>query len=213
MFLDEVGEMPLALQAKLLRVLETGEFRPLGGDAARRADVRWICATHRDLTALVAAGAFRQDLYYRLAGATLRLPPLRRRREDIEPLAQRFLAEAAGTATAPHLAPETLRKLWAHPWPGNVRELRNALLRARVLAGGEAIAPEHILLEDEDAPASDLAAYLALPLTQARERFTTDYLRALLERHGGNITHAATEGGTTRQALQHHLRKYGLGGD
>jgi two-component system response regulator AtoC len=140
-FLDEVGEMQPALQAKLLRVLEDGAVMRLGALSPRTIDVRFVCATNRDLAAEVAAGRFRQDLYFRLNGVSVRIPPLRERPTEIEPLARAFAGRAADFSAA------SLAALHAHAWPGNIRELKNTVGRAVVLAGGGRIEPDHLLLE------------------------------------------------------------------
>jgi transcriptional regulator with GAF, ATPase, and Fis domain len=134
-FLDEIGELPLPMQAKLLRVLENREITRVGGVRSRAIDVRFVCATNRDLAAAVRAGAFRQDLYFRLNGISLVVPPLRARRAEIAPLARAFIAHACESAGRPHLAitDEAMTALEAHSWPGNVRELRNVIERAVTL--------------------------------------------------------------------------------
>jgi two-component system, NtrC family, response regulator AlgB len=144
LFLDEIGELPPPLQAKLLRFLQDKEFERVGETRTRRADVRVVAATNRDLEAAVRAGQFREDLRYRLNVIELRLPPLRERREDIVPLAQRFLAFFARAAgrPAPELSPEAERALLAYAWPGNVRELRNAMERALILWPAPLLQPE-----------------------------------------------------------------------
>jgi transcriptional regulator with PAS, ATPase and Fis domain len=129
-FLDEIGELPLDVQPKLLRFLENGEIFPLGDKRPQRIDVRVIAATHRDLAALVREGRFRDDLYYRLQVIVLRIPALRDRRDDIAPLARHFLRQLATGGTSPVLGPDALSKLVAHDWPGNVREVRNVIERA-----------------------------------------------------------------------------------
>jgi len=144
LFLDDVGELPAPLQAKLLRVLQAGEFEPMGSEAPVRVDARVIAATHVDLEASVAAGTFREDLYYPLGVFPLELPPLRERKEDIALLADALLLELAARTgkTGRRLTPEGLSRLQAHDWPGNVRELANVLERALILAPGETLGPE-----------------------------------------------------------------------
>jgi transcriptional regulator with GAF, ATPase, and Fis domain len=157
-FMDEVGEMPLATQAKLLRVLEQREVTRVGALRPRAIDVRFIAATNRDLEAEIAAGRFRQDLYFRLNGITLSLPPLRERADEIEPLARQFAAQAARafgrTAT---LAPEVVDLLLHYPWPGNIRELRNIMERAVTLSSGDVITRAHL-------PAERMSATIMLPM-------------------------------------------------
>ncbi|MGM0552478.1 MAG: sigma-54-dependent transcriptional regulator [Pseudomonadota bacterium] len=150
LFLDEIGELAPAAQARLLRVLQDGEIRPVGANQNQRVDVRLVAATHRDLEGMIAEQAFRADLYYRLRVLELAIPPLRERREDIEPLARHFLESAAPDTPRPVLSDAARRTLTAHDWPGNVRELANALERGRVLSPDGEITPEHLGL----APAS-----------------------------------------------------------
>ena len=145
-FLDEVGEMPLVTQAKLLRVLESGEVMRIGSLKTKRVDGRFVAATNRDLEALSEMGQFRSDLFFRLNGVSVTIPPLRKRRADVLPLARHFLAKAAeihGRAS-PALGPAALEKLAAHRWPGNIRELKNVIERAALLARGGTIEPEHL---------------------------------------------------------------------
>jgi DNA-binding NtrC family response regulator len=146
LFLDEIAELPLAMQAKLLRVLESHEVTRVGGLKTRAIDVRFICATNRDLLHLVRSGAFRQDLYFRLNGISLVIPPLRQRRAEIAPLAQAFVLQACRDARRPNLpvTPEAMLLLQSHGWPGNVRELRNVIERAVTLCTGTAIDAHHL---------------------------------------------------------------------
>lgn len=162
-FLDEAGEIAPAVQVKLLRVLEERSVLRVGGRAPRAVDVRFVAATHRDLEAEVARGAFREDLFYRLAGITLTLPPLRARRAEIAPLARALLEEACRKMdrAAPALSAAALEAMEHHAWPGNVRELKNAMERAAVLASGSEVLPEH--LPPRIAGASIGAAPLAPP--------------------------------------------------
>jgi len=152
-FLDEVGEMPLATQVKLLRVIEERMVTRVGGLAPKSLDVRFVAATNRDLEAEVARGTFRQDLFFRLNGISIVVPPLRERKEEIEKLAQSFVAAASrDRPNPPHLSRETLARLIAYSWPGNIRELRNVIERAVLLAGDGEIAPRHLPLEKMSAP-------------------------------------------------------------
>ena len=145
LFLDEVGDMPLPLQVKLLRVLENREVVRIGSNDPIKVDVRVLAATHRDLKALVRDGLFRQDLFYRLEGMTIHLPPLRERTDDIEPLVRRFLNRLFGSAvSAPTLHPATLDALKSHPWPGNIRQLQKVLCRASGAARGAQIMPSDL---------------------------------------------------------------------
>jgi NtrC-family two-component system response regulator AlgB len=145
LFLDEIGEVPPPLQAKLLRFLQDKQFERVGETRTRRADVRVVAATNRDLEAAVRSGQFREDLLFRLNVVEVTVPPLRERREEILPLARRFLAFFARAArrAVPELSPQAERVLLAYPWPGNVRELRNAIERAVILSAGQVLAPEN----------------------------------------------------------------------
>jgi transcriptional regulator with GAF, ATPase, and Fis domain len=211
MLLDEVGELPLPVQAKLLRVIEDRLVLRVGGRVPRAVDVRFIAATNRNLAAEVARGAFRQDLYYRLTGITLVVPPLRERLDELEGLAGLFLAEASAElkrGSCPALSGEALRRLREHPWPGNVRELRHALHRAVALCDGAEIAPEHLLL---DTPAPDTGPRPpAAPALEPRAAAERDRIREALERCAGNQTRAARLLGMSRTTLAARLTAYGF---
>ena len=203
LFLDEIGELVPALQPKLLRVLETGVFRRVGGTADKRADVRVIAATNRNLEEEVAAGRFREDLYYRLNVFPLRIPPLRERREDIIPLAELFLKP-----WKKRLSPAAARALTAWSWPGNARELRNVVERAAILADGDMILPEDLpdtlrLLPRENVPSESPER----PLMEEAQRRA---ILEALEKTGGNRTKAAQLLGISRRSLIYKLRAYGL---
>jgi two-component system response regulator HydG len=201
LFLDEVGEMPLPLQAKLLRAVQEGEVRRVGDSRTFAVDVRYVCATHRDLRARVAQGLFRDDLFYRLHVLGVRVPPLRERRADILPLARALLAEQRSPAAAFSRAAEEL--LLAYDWPGNVRELGNAVMHGAALAHGGAIGPEH-LPDEVRAPG---AARPREPRTLAEvER---EHVLRVLESCGGSPVEAARELGIGRNTLWRKLREYG----
>ena len=206
-FLDEVGELPLDMQTRLLRVLQEGEVRPVGSTETLTLDLRFVAATHVDLTEAVRAGRFREDLFYWLQGAVLSVPPLRERVEDIAPLAERFLVEAArlaGRARVPALSEEARRALEAHGWPGNVRQLRNVVQRAVLLGGGDVVE-----LADLDVPAAEEAAS-PVDLRTALEAFEKERIRDALEATGGNQTLAAKRLGVARRTLISRIEKYGL---
>jgi transcriptional regulator with PAS, ATPase and Fis domain len=149
LFLDEIGEMPLSLQPKLLRFLEQKELQRLGSAEVVRVDARVVSATNAHLLSLVREGKFREDLYYRLCGFPIEIPPLRDRTEDIAPLAAHFLEKYASTPLAPQVSLPALQLLKTHPWPGNIRELQNVIERALILcADQKVIRPEHLLLTD-----------------------------------------------------------------
>ncbi len=236
LFLDEVGEMPAAMQAKLLRALQEGEIVAVGDTRPRKVDVRIISATNRTLDAEVARRAFREDLYYRLAAFPIRLPPLRDRREDIPLLADRLLRASAERhrKRIPGIEPEALACLVEFDWPGNVRELSNELERAVALArDGEAIAVEHLSDKVAALPAEDaeLAAVpphvdgagcspdphaasadtiATAPLRRARAAFEAAYIADALRRHGGQVTRTAQALGLSRVMLQKKMKEYGL---
>jgi DNA-binding NtrC family response regulator len=213
-FLDEIGELPLALQPKLLRVLERREIVRLGSHSAVSVDVRVLAATHRDLPVLAAQGKFRQDLYYRLAETSVWLPPLRDRAEDIPFLARHILEQ--GDEPPPFFAPEAFVALQKHPWPGNVRELRNVLRRVGSMATAGAIdAP---LIEDAigSGPRTSTdtqipsETFAALTIAEARDAHRRDYLRQLLERHGDDHAAIARHMGVNVKYTRRLMRKYGL---
>lgn len=193
-FLDEIGNLPLAGQVKLLRVLQDRRFERLGSTQARTTDVRLIAATNADLSAEIAAGRFREDLYFRLNVLELRIPALRERRADLLPIAQSFLPATHRLSVAAQQA------LQDHDWPGNVRELLNRLQRALVVATGAEITADDLDLHLGEADAAE-----PLPHDE-RAR-----LRLLLARHGGNVSRAAEEVGLSRQALYRRMEKLGLG--
>src|ERR1700731_2331688 len=237
-FLDEVADMPMPMQAKLLRVLEEQEVVPLGDFSPLKVDVRVLSATNRDLKAEVAGGRFREDLYYRLAVFPISLPPLHLRREDIPLLATRFLAIAAEQQRKPiaGLEPAALELLTKFDWPGNVRQLRNEIERAVALArNGESVAPEHLSaplrahgsLENgaprnhpqlnrargavpaaAKAPAENQDA--KGPLRRARAAFEADYIAKVLDSNQGNVSRAAQALGLSRASLQKKMKEYSL---
>jgi len=224
LFLDEIGDMPAALQTRLLRVLAEGEFFRVGGRELIRVDVRVIAATHQPLEALVAQGRFRADLLHRLDVVRLQLPPLRERREDIPLLAQRFLAAAARRLQLPpkRLSKEALARLQAHAWPGNVRELENLCWRLAALAPGEVVAvsdlagalPVGIAPDDDGADWKHaLAAWTRRKLeagtpdlhAQARQAFDAVVLGAALDHAGGQRGDAAAALGLGRNTVTRKL--------
>ncbi len=207
LFLDEIGELPLDVQPMMLRVLESGEVRPVGGDTNRQVRVRVIAATNRDLEEEVRAGRFRSDLYYRLAVVTLRVPPLRERTEDIRPLAE-ALAIAAGL---PALPPELIEQLVARPWPGNVRELRNAIQSYAAIGRVPGLTnPTEAKLEQAMTEAIDVRRMYAEQKDDLGERFTRLYLQALMTHTRGHQTVAAQMAGLDRSYLGKLLARYGL---
>ena len=207
LFLDEVGEVPAAMQAKLLRVLQEREVRRVGENQSRKVDVRILAATHRNLLDEVGAGRFRQDLYYRLRVIELRVPPLRERREDVLPLARMLLAEASArmgrkvTSLSPAVADQLLR----YPWPGNVRELGNAVERAVALCEGARVEVEDLPEEVRAAPPSALPEGGVEPLDAVERRYILDVLR----RNDGNRARTAEQLDIGLATLYRKLKQYG----
>ncbi|HSD19071.1 MAG TPA: sigma-54 dependent transcriptional regulator [Anaeromyxobacter sp.] len=222
-FLDEIGDIPLSTQVRLLRVLQEGEIKRVGSADSVRVDVRVIAATHRDLPKLVKSGRFREDLFYRLNVINIPLPPLRERVDDVPLLAHHFLrryADRLGKKVRT-LAPEAVELLCGYRWPGNVRELENAIERAVVLCRGEAVGagdlPPAITgrtapLVREAPAAGDDAAWLALSYATAKEqalrRFEKGYVEALMRACDNNISAAARKAGMDRSNFKRVLRKY-----
>jgi transcriptional regulator with PAS, ATPase and Fis domain len=218
LFLDEIGELSLSAQAVLLRVLETGEFTPVGGERARRADFRLICATHRDLRKMVRDGTFRLDLYHRICGLVVDVPPLRDRADDLPVLCRRFLGPGGPTLTR-----GALTRLAAHPWPGNVRELKNVLARAvarrRRADEFDLIEAEHVVF-DAWGPEERLvgtpwstgpgwdersrANAITRPVRAALGRLVHDEVA----RHEGNVRAAARALGISHTTVYRHLRAF-----
>jgi two-component system nitrogen regulation response regulator GlnG len=221
LFLDEIGELALDLQPQLLRVLDRRQVRRVGETQSVDVDIRVIAATHRDLRAMVKAGQFREDLYYRLAVVATHVPPLRERKADIPALATWF-AEKMGRGSFAQ-SPALIEQLAKHDWPGNVRELRNVVERALSL-GDAALAdlgdhgriPSSPAFSDESSGEKRQSNpdVLDLPFKEAKaqlvEAFERDYLTALLERHHGNISRAASEAGIDRNYIHRLVKKYGL---
>ena len=215
-FLDEIGDMPLETQAKVLRVLQERTLERVGGTQPIPIDVRVVAATHRDLEKEVEEGRFREDLYYRLAVVPVHLPPLRARAEDIPALVERFSAlqaERLGRRKK-GFSPEALAKLAAHPWPGNVRELRNAVEQAQVMAGGDTIEAQDISTvrrpRGERGPTWDPAAPYPEAKRQAIDHFERTYLLDALRQHRGNISKTAEAIGLARQSLQQKIKELDL---
>ena len=220
--LDEVGELPPSAQAKLLRVLESGEVLRIGSVKPARLDVRFLSATNRDLTEMVSEGTFRADLYYRLAGHTVVVPPLRDRRREIEGLAQELIAKACTQAQrpAPRLTPEAIALLERYTWPGNIRELRNVLECAVLLASEGRIEAsmlparlrhpqEEAAPEPEPRPERKRDNRLA-PLPTELDALERDRILEAIEAHGGNQTRAAKQLGISRKTLMRRLDDYGI---
>ncbi|MCB9648609.1 MAG: sigma-54-dependent Fis family transcriptional regulator [Deltaproteobacteria bacterium] len=218
LFLDEVGELPPSAQARLLRVLQESEVRQVGSNKTRKVDVRVIAATHRDLPELVRAGAFREDLYFRLRVLDIRLPPLRERPEDLPQLADHLLAKACHKVgrSGLSLSPEALAAMAAHPWPGNVREMENAIERAVILAddlvidvellGLERLQTEHVHLDEAPTDGEDGEETTTLDLS------LEDYFRQFVLQHQHELseTDLAKRLGISRKALWERRQKLGI---
>jgi DNA-binding NtrC family response regulator len=206
LFLDEIANVPLTHQAKLLRVLQTGEFERVGSSRTRRVSVRLVSATNADLHAEVAASRFREDLLFRINTVEIRLPPLRDRREDIPLLAAEFLQRHAGRygKTLEGFEPEAMQALLQHPWPGNVRELEHAIERAVLLAPGPRVASADVGLGMRGASGSAVFERLTL------DEVERELIRRALKRHDGNVSEAAKSLGLSRSALYRRLERHGL---
>jgi DNA-binding NtrC family response regulator len=217
LFLDEIGDMPLPTQAKILRALQERVVQPVGSSRTVSVDVRVVTATHQDLPRAIAEGRFRQDLYYRIRGVELVVPPLRARPEDVLALANHFLDRLAGPGReVPHLAADAASRLLAHPWPGNVRELQSLITAAAALAHCPEIHAADLGLPSAQ-PAGDALDFGALetfPLTEAKERMVEALERRMitsaLDRHAGNVSAAARQLGIHRQNLQQKMAQLGI---
>jgi two-component system response regulator HydG len=212
LFLDEIGEMQVSLQAKLTRTLEERSIRRLGESRERSVDVRIIAATHRDIEAMATAGTFREDLWYRLNVATIHVPPLRERRDDVELLAVRFSRDFA-----PQLAgftPLAMSALLDYAWPGNVRQLRAAIERASLVCNAQRVDVGHLPAQLREPPPIGAGVDLAAlswndALTEARAGAARYYLEEVLRRHGGNVAEAAAHAGVERESYYRLLRRFG----
>jgi len=214
-FLDEVGELPIDMQPKLLRALASREIRRVGESRVRKVDIRVIAATNRRLEREVNSGRFREDLYYRLSVVTIRVPPLRERKEDIPALVQCFLNELNAVDQPQLFSSDMLEAMMRYDWPGNVRELKNQVER-RIVLGNEA---SFITVDDDTEEAEQPAGPAAgpdieMPFKEAKDaivaRFERDYLVALLEWSGGNVSRAARKANLDRMYLHRLLQRHGL---
>jgi len=218
-FLDEIGDMSLNTQSKILRILQEKKFERLGGDQTLEVDVRVLSATHKDLLVEIQNGNFRNDLYYRLKVIDIEIPPLRERREDISVLVEHYLAEFSKkhNKKVEGIDPEGLRLLLRYHWPGNIRQLVNMLERAVVLASGSVLRKEDLpneLVLPSGFTDSYLDDLMHLPFKQAKEkivtRFMKEYLTKRLNDNEGNISHTAAELGIKRQSLQAMMKRLGI---
>ncbi|HXH52691.1 MAG TPA: sigma-54 dependent transcriptional regulator [Sphingomicrobium sp.] len=221
LFLDEIADMPLTTQGKILRVLTDQSYHRVGGQRPVKVDVRVLSATSRNLSEEIAAGRFREDLFYRLNVVPVRLPPLRERREDIPDLVNHFLARFAAERRipTPSLSSEAMAALQAHDWPGNIRQLRNIIERTIILAPGDRVGcievdllPGEVL--DNQGPVGTSTAAMTImgsPLREARESFEREYLKIQIRRFSGNISRTASFIGMERSALHRKLKALGIG--
>ena len=219
LFLDEIADMPVATQARILRVLTDQSFTRVGGSRIVKVDVRVVSATARDLTEEIAAGRFREDLYYRLNVVPVSIPPLADRREDIPALVQHFIAHYAAErrVPTPEIAADAMVALQSYDWPGNVRQLRNVVERTIILAPGDRIGridldllPAEVLGEQGDIGAGAGGTIMGAPLREARETFEREYLRVQIRRFSGNISRTASFIGMERSALHRKLKLLGI---
>jgi two-component system, NtrC family, nitrogen regulation response regulator NtrX len=219
LFLDEIADMPLTTQGKILRVLTDQSFVRIGGTRTVRVDMRVVSATSRMLKDDIAAGRFREDLYYRLNVVPVHLPPLSERREDIPALVEHFVARYAAErrVPTPEITSEAMAALQAYDWPGNVRELRNIVERTIILTPGDRIArvdvdmlPAEVVLEQGLASGPVGSSVMGTPLREARETFEREYLKVQIRRFSGNISRTATFIGMERSALHRKLKILGI---
>jgi len=220
LYLDEVADMPLETQGKLLRLLVEQRFNRVGGQDDVQVDVRVITSSSRDLTNEVAMGKFREDLYHRLNVMPLHAPKLSERREDIPALVEHFIEQLAASTGLParQIGDDAMAALQAHDWPGNVRQLRNNVERLLILATGEptqpitlATLPKEVSVVRSGKHSHDDDKIIAMPLRDAREHFEREYLQAQIDRFGGNISRTASFVGMERSALHRKLKSLGLG--
>ncbi len=221
LFLDEIADMPLTTQGKILRVLTDQSYARIGGQRPVKVDVRFLSATSRNLADEIAAGRFREDLFYRLNVVPVRMPPLKERREDIPELVDHFLARFAAERRIPPptLSPEAAAALQSHEWPGNVRQLRNIIERTLIMAPGDRAAsidvdllPAEIVDSQGTVGVSNASmTIMGSPLREARESFEREYLKIQIRRFSGNISRTASFIGMERSALHRKLKALGLG--
>lgn len=206
LFLDEIGDLPAAVQVKLLRFLQEQTFQRVGGRQALHADARVIAATHADLKKAIAGGKFREDLYFRLAVVVIKLPPLRERDDDVNHVAREFLQRYSAQADRKNLsfAPDALRAISSHAWPGNVRELQNRVKRAVIMAEGKRITAADLELDDSGEMVSPTT------LKEAREQVEREMIQRTLKRNSGKISSAAAELGISRPTLYELMEKLGV---
>jgi DNA-binding NtrC family response regulator len=218
LFLDEIGDLSPHLQTKLLRLLQEGEYKPVGSIVTKKADLRIVAATNHDLKTGIREKRFREDLYYRLNVIQFELPPLRERKEDIALLSRHFLAKyaAVNRKTVTDISLEAMQALMACEFPGNVRELENIIERGVIFCRGHSLTVADLQMEPVPAPALPLNQdqMAEMPFREAKERaiqyFHSQYIRRLLEQHGGNISRAADAAGIQRQYLHRLIKEAGI---
>lgn len=203
LFMDEIGNLPLHLQSKMLAVLQNRAVTRLGANEATPVDIRLISATNRDLHEAVAKGEFRQDLLFRINTIHINIPPLRNRKEDIVPLAERFMVRYGEkyNKTGLMLSGEAAEKLKAHPWEGNIRELQNVIEKAVIMCDGDIISPDHIELHTSQRPLNE---------SQTLEEMERQTIAGAIAQCGGNLSQVAQQLGITRQTLYNKIKRYGL---
>jgi transcriptional regulator with PAS, ATPase and Fis domain len=211
LFLDEIGDMPLAMQTRLLRVLQERKVTRIGAESATPVDFRLICATHRDLAAMVRAGQFREDLYYRINVISVHVPPLRDRREDILWLADRMLAELPRRARTPlpKLSLSAQQSLYAHEWPGNARQLDHVLRRAVTLSTAATLSAHDLFPDSSAQPAAD-APGPPRSLSDHLDSSERAFLVATLQELGGAVGEAASRLGISRKTLWEKMKRHGI---
>ncbi len=213
LFIDEICELPLALQTKLLRVLETGTIRRLGGTSYKKVDVRIIAATNRDIHTMVDQRQFRQDLYYRLSAFPMHVPSLRERKDDIAALAEFFLLQRPESDCHLPLSPEFIEALLGYDYPGNIRELRNIIERAAILAGDDVLQPHHLVfegprqIESEDIPEAEVEPVINNELVVRRGRLTKAIIMTALARCNGHRAQTASMLGVSERTLYRHIKR------
>jgi DNA-binding NtrC family response regulator len=221
LFLDEIGDLSVGMQVKLLRVLQEGQVKPVGSNAIRKVDIRFITATNRNLSELIKKGEFREDLFYRLNVINIHLPPLRERMEDISVLATHFLKKYCiiHGKKIKSLSQEALNHLTRRDWPGNIRELENIIERGIIMTAGETLFEEDLLTTDSFSSTSTGIPHapgdiFAMPFKEAKDRlieeFQAQYIAKALARHGGNVSQAARDSGVKRQYLHRLMRDTNL---
>ena len=212
LFLDEIGDMPLQMQTRLLRALQERRVTRIGAESSTPVDFRLVCATHRDLPAMVRAGQFREDLYYRINVITLQIPPLRDRREDILWLADRMLDELrpGGRQRSPSLSLGAQQALFAQAWPGNARQLNHVLRRALALGAGPVIDAAELFEGERTVPSMATAEQNGRSLNQHLEAAERTFIVTALQTHQGGVTEAATHLGISRKTLWEKMRRHGI---